>query len=282
MRTSLTVLLLLIPVQALAWGAKPHQIIADIAQRQLAATCPGALTPTLAALDVDHLSDVAAAPDAWPENVGTARIGLWHFVNIPYDSQKYEPVRDCPANICTIGGINFALEIMNRGEPKAELPMQREALMLLIHLTGDLYEPLHCITSKVDAQSIRVTVNGTHVPGNRSGSGDNDNLHFVWDVSLVEWRHLAENDYVDYLFRRVAKGELDLGSRIPITTAAEYSHTYALDGVKNVVDHMDLKSDYMNSSADVVDQQLVYAGTELAELLKLAWVSKLDLRNCKP
>jgi hypothetical protein len=282
MRINLTVLLLLIPVPALAWGAKPHRIIADIAQRQLAAACPGALIPTLTTLDVNHLADVAAAPDTWPENVGAARIGLWHFVNIPYDSQSYDSVRDCPANICTIGGINFALEIMNHGEPKAESPVQREALMLLIHLTGDLYQPLHCATSVVDPQSIRVTVNGTHVPGNRSGSGDNDNLHFVWDVSLVEWRHLTEDEYVDYLFRRVAKGELGVGSYTPIPKAAEYSHTFALDGIKNVVDHTDLKPDYMNSNADVVDQQLVYAGTELAELIKLAWQSKLDLSNCKP
>ncbi len=284
MRTYIVILLLLMPIPAWAWGAKSHRIIADFAQRQLAAKCPGALTPTLKLLGVKHLADVAATPDAWPENTSAARAGLWHFVNIPYAALKYDAARDCSANLCMIGGINYALQIMNFGKPNADPRIQREALLLLIHLTGDLYQPFHCATSSIDhnAESIRVTVNGTHVPGNYSGSSQNDNLHFVWDVSLVEWRHLTENEYVSYLFARVAKHDLLLGTYTPIPDVAEYSHTYALDGIKNVSDHTDLKSDYMNSNADVVDQQLVFAGTELVELIQRAWLSKLDLTNCKP
>jgi hypothetical protein len=280
MRPHLAILILMIPVPAFAWAPKPHRIIADVAQRQLAATCPGALTPTLQLLGVKRLADVAVVPHAWPEDTSVAGIGLWQFVNIPY-GKDYDAARDCPRDLCTIGGIGIAQDILI-GHVKAAPRVQRAVLALLIQLTGDLYQPFHCATSDTDhnAESIHVTVNGKHVPGNH-GSRANDNLHFLWDVSLVEWRHLREDEYVNYLFERIARNELSLG-HTPTPDAAANSNYYAVQAIDNVSDHTDLTSDYMNANANVVDQQLVYAGAELAELLQQVWASKLTLDNCKP
>jgi hypothetical protein len=130
--------------------------------------------------------------------------------------------------------------------------LEKEALIFLIHFLGDVHQPMHCETGKLDdgssdrnATLIHVTFNGGHMPGNESGDPNNDNLHFVWDVSLIEWEKLDEQTFVDHLITDILRG----GDRsIGVTTeVANNSHEYArFEGVM-VKDHTDLNAAYMDA-----------------------------------
>jgi hypothetical protein len=285
MRRLIPVFLLLIPFTSFAWSPKGHRIIAGVAERRLGPSSV-ALKKALKIIGVDHLADVASLPDEWATKLGSTHTATWHFVNIPRDNdsdteERFVSSRDCPvATSCIIAAVNQMREIMgNSGNSKAEPIVQKEALIYLIHVMGDIHQPYHCSngtlangSSDRNATLIHVKYKGGDVPGNTYGDPKNNNLHFVWDVSLLEFAKLSEADYIDHLFKDT------LGNRNPIplgmgttTQNANDAHFVAEDNF--VADGTDLNDASMKKLAELMDEQLLQAGLKLATALQTAFAS---------
>jgi hypothetical protein len=203
-RLAAALLVLLIGVggagPVLAWGDEGHEIIAWIADAYLQPDVRRRVNAMLAA-DPDPLTehDIAASA-TWADKYrdadidgGRARTRNWHFVDIElYDPDLNEacfhhpplaPGRLAslgPANACVVDKVaQFTAELANPATPVDE---QVVALKFLLHLVGDVHQPLHAADENDrGGNDKRVSAAGFR-PGN---------LHHYWDTEFV--RLLGDN-----------------------------------------------------------------------------------------
>ncbi|MEZ5873221.1 MAG: S1/P1 nuclease [Nitratireductor sp.] len=83
----------------------------------------------------------------------------WHYVDIPYDKDSYDPQRDCAVEIegdCIIEAISR--ELARIRDPEARVFDRADALKRLIHWVGDIHQPFHTIERDGDQGGNKVTV----------------------------------------------------------------------------------------------------------------------------
>ena len=159
------------PSPCLAWGAEGHRIVAAIAADEL--------TPA-ARQEVEELlgGDASVAmvqASTWADEIRPKRpdTAPWHFVDIPIQSNGYDPGRDCPADDCVVGQIDRDARIV--ADRQLAAPIRAEALRFLIHFVGDLHQPLHAADNDDrGGNRLRVVLRQHRT-----------NMHAVWDVDVV-------------------------------------------------------------------------------------------------
>jgi hypothetical protein len=252
--------LTLVPMrEAMAWGAAGHAIIAEIAQRRLDPVAlrkvKDLLGGEVSLAAIANLADTIAATRPETRN--------WHFVNIPVGATGYDPDRDCaatPHGDCIVKAIaRFRAVLADAGKPKAE---RAEALVFLVHLVGDIHQPLHCAERNHDAgaSTLKVTFFGAPM-----------SLHLVWDVGLIEKHTYDWGDYADHLQRDWLAGRdvAQLARGEPADWAWE-AHQAAIDVAYALPEDLNLGDSYFQHSSITVDRQLALAGVRLARLLNEA------------
>jgi nuclease S1 len=272
MLKTMALAVLLTPTPMFAWGASGHRVTAAVAERRLS---PAAKAAALQILGTAHLADVAVEPDDWKKNVlGAIHTAEWHFVDIPLKSNAFVHDRDCARSDCILDRIEQMRTIL--ADVKAAANARKEALIFLIHFVGDLHQPLHCETgflpngaSDRGGNEIHVTFNGGDVPGNDPPKASNDNLHFVWDVSIIVHEGRDDAQLADHLFNDTLAGRdpATLSGGKPLDWAME-SHRIAK--TIQVPDKTNLHDDYMTRNAAVVDERLLRGGLRLARLIETA------------
>jgi hypothetical protein len=186
------------PHLACAWGDEGHKIIVLIAEHYLDPAARAKVAMLLAA-DSDTLTGHDIASEAtWADKYrdtdrDTTKVRynatrLWHFVDIELARPNLAsacfghpplppgiPASKGPPRACVADKIDqFAAELGNPGTSASERLL---ALKFLLHVVGDLHQPLHAADDH-DAGGNKklVTAGGLH-PGN---------LHRYWDVEFVE------------------------------------------------------------------------------------------------
>ena len=130
---------LAIATPALAWRPEGHKVVALIAMRH---TTPEASAEARRLLAIDGAPDIAAIA-SWADDYRRShlRTGPWHFVDIPLDAPGYDAARDCPRGACVVARITmFAAALADRSRPDVE---REVALKFVVHLVGDVHQPLH-------------------------------------------------------------------------------------------------------------------------------------------
>jgi hypothetical protein len=171
------------PVPARAWGRDGHQIVAALAQ--------SLLTPRARA-EADALPAVVGgesfvAASNWPDRIRRERpeTARWHFVDIEVGSGPYDEARDCPHRAWATAKIeDFRAEL---ADARLDPERRGEALRWLIHMVGDVHQPLHA-ADRHDrgGNDLKVSVSGA------SGRSSETNLHRFWDVDLVQMAQTAQ------------------------------------------------------------------------------------------
>ena len=137
MRKFLAVILL-VNVPLHAWGPVGHSLVARIADEQLTAAARAQVAVILG--PGRTMSSVAS----WADEVRGERCQTapWHFIDIQITDPHLDMARDCPNNDCVLAKIP---DLRKTLQDPAAAPVERsEALMFLIHLVGDMHQPLHC------------------------------------------------------------------------------------------------------------------------------------------
>ena len=180
---------MLLGSQARAWGDLGHEVTALIAYRHLLPTARAALDAMLAS-DPDSLTAGDFASRAtWADKYRNAHreTAAWHFVDIEIDQPDLQDAcfgfpslppqqraSQGPAQDCVVNKIDeFAAELKNPSTPPAERLL---ALKFLIHLLGDLHQPLHAADHH-DRGGNCISLSPPFEAQN--------NLHAFWDVSVV-------------------------------------------------------------------------------------------------
>ena len=257
----------LIPAPALAWGKTGHRVIAAIADTQLSGLARAHVEQILG--PGESLDDAAT----WPDEMRSAPGPFWQKTATPW-------------HYVTVNGIIYdhappegdALEALNHfrtvlQDPNASLADKQLALRFIVHLVGDLHQPLHvgrCCDK--GGNDVKVTFFGKPT-----------NLHALWDSQLVDDEQLSFTEMAAKLERHIGPEDVvkwwDINPRDWISESAEIRDTvYPTKGdmpkpakrrkaKKSEPVLPDLSYSYVYRFTPVIERRLSQGGVRLAAYL---------------
>ncbi len=176
---ALGVLLALAKVQAAsAWTDAGHRIVAQIATEHLTPGAQQEVGRLLALQGAASLPDVSMWADLAKAVPFLTQPS--HVVHMPLDGRPYDPDRDCRNGRCALAALAEHESIL--GDPGADAASRATALNMVVHLVGDLHQPLH---TSADTGQRSIVWRGRTMT-----------LHRFWDEEIVaarnaDWRTLA-------------------------------------------------------------------------------------------
>jgi hypothetical protein len=203
----------LAPSPGFAWGKTGHRVVAAIADTQLSG---------LSRANVEEILGPGESLDEaanWPDEMRSAPGDFWRKTATPW-------------HYVTLNGIMYdhappegdALEALNHfsavlRDPNASREDKQTALRFVVHLVGDLHQPLHvgkCCDK--GGNDVKVT-----------WFGKPTNLHAVWDSMLVDDEQLSFTELAAKLERHITNGDVikwwDSAPRDWISESAEIRDT---------------------------------------------------------
>jgi hypothetical protein len=288
-RALLSLSLLLSAPPARAWGDEGHVVIARIAAHYLRP----AVLPRVQALLATDRSGLVPDTDIGSEAVWADRFRdsdrqgsrqhyeqtrQWHYVDI--ERRAPDLAAAClgspplpsataasagPAEACVVDKIRqFEAELRAPATTRAERLL---ALQFLLHLVGDLHQPLHAIDDHdAGGNARRVSARGAH-----AGS-----LHYYWDVELVRRLGPDPDALAAQLMARITPSQLQHWQRgTPADWAREafgVGKAWGYDALPAPTARGDyrLPAAYLEDATQAVAVQLERAGVRLAVVLNRA------------
>lgn len=244
--------------QVQGWGPQGHRLVAIVAANHLT---PVARQNVKALLRDESLADVAVWADAYvAEHRETAP---WHYVNIPAEGTRYDPVRDCPRRDCVVARIRDNQERLgNSSLGRADRAM---ALRFLVHLIGDLHQPFHAIGVQRGGNGIPVSIFGSTTCGRGDPGRSSCNLHGLWDSELIGHRRLRDGAYAAELERQIAARHwTESADGAPVDWAME---SHALAKAALLPAGGEAGETYYRAHIAQIDQRLALGGLRLARVL---------------
>lgn len=233
------------------WGRTGHRIVARVAASQLT---PRTKERVRELLGRETLASVAA----WGDEIRSERPATanWHYVNIPLTDSRYIPARHC-AEGCIFTALATQMRVL--ADRNAARSDRADALKWVVHLIGDLHQPLH-VGERGDRGGNDVKL---------TWQGKPSNLHRLWDSQLIEEEDRSEDAWVTRFEREIARrGDLAaIRSGTPIDWGME-SHAISRDvAYPFLPTSLMLDREYFEQVHSVMDDQLFRAGVRLASVL---------------
>ncbi|HYI08356.1 MAG TPA: S1/P1 nuclease [Thermoanaerobaculia bacterium] len=266
--TRLAALFVLIPLNAYAWGAKGHAVVAEVAERGLS---PNVAAQVRGLNFTAPLRDIASLPDDWradeTKGIRPGDTGALHYSNIPNDQATFDRARDCKDDICIIAALEkYTAVLKDKAQPRDK---RREALIYVVHFMGDLHQPMHSAGGQVKDDKT-----GEMIP-DRGGNlvkirllGLETNLHSAWDTLLVEWGPQTIDDYADYLLSYEIRGrsteELQRGTIVDWFNESHYAAVHFSYDIGNGT----LGTEYPKKNIGIVYERLLKGGVRLRKVLE--------------
>lgn len=264
----------------LGWGDNGHITVAKIADLNLTPKARSEITKLLG--PGVHIYDrkIAMFADTYKFTTAGEHTKPWHFADIPLNSTSYDAARDCDNNDCVV----FRIEDLKKtlADTTAKTADRVFALKMLVHLVGDVHQPLHA--AERDNRDGDSDHGGNKVPvhflDRREGRL---NLHHVWDDEILgeNMQGADPEDYGATLNDKITDtNRRDWLSVDSAEAWANESHKEAQDhayaGVPPIEmidprDPFDLDQAYVDQARPVVNRQLSKAGVRLAKLLNEAF-----------
>jgi hypothetical protein len=190
---------------AYAWSPLGHELVGELAQRQLSPEAQRAVAQLLQGEPDPTLRGVAYWADALrgsdPERFqATSR---WHYLKTPAGQCVYEAARDCPDGACVVGAIEQQLRVL--GDAARPVAERRDALKFVVHLVGDAHQPFHASHHEDrGANQVALVLHTRIEPEAYARANYRDgvmqtNLHSLWDYYVLASRGLPVLAYADRL-----------------------------------------------------------------------------------
>lgn len=280
MMTRVTFLLLLVsvplllPGRASAWGSLGHQVVADLAQDMLTPAARAQAAALLGPPSGGGSGGAAfslASVSVWADDIKSLRPETrpWHYVTLQLAEPGFKARRafgnpaDSP-NVVTA----YEAQMAVLRNAQADRYAREEALKWVVHLVGDLHQPLHVGEDRDKGGNLaKVKV------GRRTR-----NLHEVWDYVLLERLNLPGDTLRARLGRALAADTASLAriARGGVVDWVDEAHAktrdcYLLHGKplkKGIAQSLDRT--YLRPATLVALEQLKVAGVRLAQSLNQA------------
>ena len=124
---------------AFAWGASGHLIVADVASLHLSPATKKEVAALLATQGFTALNQISM----WADLVKFLNVPNQpsHVVRLPLDDSGYDEKKNCGNRRCAVLAIETYTKVLrDRTKSKKE---RMTALKYLVHLVGDVHQPLH-------------------------------------------------------------------------------------------------------------------------------------------
>ena len=249
-RTLLTTFLIisLATNQAFGWGQTGHRITGEIAEKYLTRKAQKNIRKIIGNQSLSIVS-------TWMDEIRSDSLYNhthdWHWVTIPdgmtYVQTQKNPNGDIIEAILRLGGV-----LQDRKQTDSA---RRDALRMLVHLVGDIHQPLH--VGRGDDQGG----NKVRVMWFNSGS----NLHRVWDSDMIDSYKLSYTEYADAILRKYGTTARQWMSTDPVQWAIESME--AREEVYRFDRDLPLGYAYQYRMRDFYELRLFQAGVRLATLL---------------
>src|SRR3954471_21261889 len=249
---------------AFAWGKTGHRVVAALADTQLSGLARAHVKEILG--NAESLDEAAN----WPDWMRSDPAAFWQKTSTPW-------------HYVTLNGIIYdhapsegdALEALSRfravlQDPKASLADKQLALRFVVHLVGDLHQPLH-VGKCCDRGGNEVKV---------GWFGKASNLHSVWDSQMVDDEQLSFTELAAKLERHTSSQDVidwwDITPRDWISESAQIRETLypppvpkAARGKKKGKGPAvpELSYSYLYKFTPVMERRLQQAGVRLAAYL---------------
>ncbi len=253
---------------ARAWGPEGHRIVGLVAERLLDARTRGALRSIAGDQSLAELGEWMDRERErlrveWP---GSER---WHYDNRPVCAAAAVPEAACAGGHCAFGAYQRALaRLADRGAPRAE---RLDALRVVVHLVGDVHQPLHAADDgDRGGNDVEVRV------GRRSRP---KSLHAAWDGDFVKRavRGRSEPEFAQRLVteHRALLGRLEAGQfadweheSYELARSFAYGRLPGFRCGRPPDEVVELPPRYSDGAAEIVEERLARAGIRLAALLR--------------
>jgi hypothetical protein len=266
----------ILPAPAFAWGKTGHRVVAAIADTQLSGLARAHIREILnggESLDeaANWPDEMRSAPEAFWQETATP----WHYVTL--DGITYD--RAPPQ-----GDALDALDRFTRTlkDPNASLADKQLALRFVVHLVGDLHQPLHvgkCCDK--GGNDVKVTFFGKATI-----------LQAVWDSALVDDEQLSFTELAAKLERHTSSQNIidwwDINPRDWVSESAQYRGTLyptpadkpraSAEKKKSKEPAVpDLSYSYVYKFTPLMEQRLSQAGVRLAAYLNAIYAEPQSL-----
>lgn len=169
-------------IESFGWGATGHRVTGLIAEHYLNSKAKKRIKQILGQQSLAMASN-------WMDEIRSDSTYNyttdWHWTTIP-DGGKYEDVENNPDGKVIMMIEKFTKELKSG---KLNSTQQAEYLKMLIHMVGDIHQPLH-----------------VGKPGDRGGNdvklkwaGGDSNLHRVWDSEMIDDTKLSYTELAQSL-----------------------------------------------------------------------------------
>ncbi len=252
------------------WSAVGHKIVAQIAYDHLTPDAKKAVNQ-LTFDPEKHYSGRSrfvywSTWADWSRDRGDNRFRLWHYIDLPISYQVAQSRSPNPIN--AVYGINHCQIVLRNATDSIE--DQQTCLKLLIHIVGDIHQPLHA--------SNRFSVN--HPKGDQGGNSFQirsrvaDNLHAYWDRGLGKFTPLQKRSATTGV--RIWQYAEEIQERYPIERFNDTSSAigWANEGrsiaesyVYQIPEGSTPSKEYHDQGIPVMEERLALAGYRLAAML---------------
>lgn len=231
------------------WGQTGHRVVGKIADTHLNGKAKREIRRLLKRKSLAFVSTFA---DEIKSDKRYNEFYTWHYINMSMDEKYEDAKKNEKGDLVT--GINYCKKIIT--DKTASDDDKAIYLKLLIHLIGDLHQPLH-IGLQEDKGGNDFKVQWFNEPSN---------LHRVWDTEIIEnynmgYDELAEN--ADYLTKKQIKA-IQKGT---IVDWVNETHQLTKKVYASATLGDNLKYSYSYNHLTTVRSQLQIAGIRLAQVL---------------
>lgn len=234
--------------ETLKWGANGHRAVGEVASHYLTDEARKGVTKVLG-----HES--LAIASTWMDEIRSDPAydytHDWHWVTVP-DGMTYEETEKNP-NGDIINTIRTIVKELKSGSLTEE--EEAENLKMLIHLVGDIHQPLHVGTGE-DRGGNQVEVRWFW---------ESSNLHRVWDSGMIEESQLSYTELAESV-NHPTEEEIQQWQNADVWDWAKESMELR-DEVYDLPSTNDVNYEYMYHKYPIVEKRLLQAGVRLAGVL---------------
>ena len=257
LRTFLLASALLVAQYTFSWGVTGHRVIGEIAQDHLTKKAKKELHKIIG-------KETLAWWSNWPDFIKSDstwnHASPWHYVDLPghMEREKFiEELKNLPGKNLYTQIPAMLVELKDKSLP---VEKRRVALYFLIHLIGDLHQPLH-VGRDEDAGGNKIVV---------YWFDKKTNLHTLWDSMLIEFQQYSYTEYAK-LLNIADENRVKAWQSGSLEEWFYESHVVSDSIYDATPNESKLSYKYNYQFQKIVEEQLLKGGVRLAALLNQAF-----------
>jgi hypothetical protein len=249
---------------AYTWNAAGHKLVAQIAYDHLSPAAQQMCLDYLNIKDPKVLESSIIVASTWLDLIRKNKayhFNQFHYVDLPFSKDKSKLPKIKQRN--ALWAINKALLVLSSN--KESQSSKALNLKILLHLVGDIHQPLHAAT-KISRRFPRGDLGGNLYLLSKSPFGKN--LHQYWDngagtliakqsKDIQTKAHVLEKKWPCSVANQDKKPEQWLFD----------AHYIAVHQAYSIKGHRNPSKNYQKRTKEIVEQQISFAGCRLATLL---------------